>query len=94
MEEKIKNLKEQAMKKLEDIKNAQDVENIRVEFLGKKGEVVEILKNLKNVEQEKRKEVGEKANILREEIEKMIKEDRIVDSKILAVLTLYKNKIL
>lgn len=29
-----------------------------------------------------------------EEIEKMIKEDRIVDSKILAVLTLYKNKIL
>ena len=72
MEEKIKNLKEQAMKKLEDIKNAQDVENIRVEFLGKKGEVVEILKNLKNVEQEKRKEVGEKANILREEIEKMI----------------------
>lgn len=72
MEEKIKNLKEQAMKKLEEIKNAQDVENIRVEFLGKKGEVVEILKNLKNVEQEKRKEVGEKANILREEIEKMI----------------------
>ena len=36
MEEKIKNLKEQAMKKLEEIKNAQDVENLRVEFLGKK----------------------------------------------------------
>ena len=29
-----------------------------------------------------------------EEIENMIKEDKIVDSKILAVLTLYKNKIL
>ena len=29
-----------------------------------------------------------------EEIEKMIKEDQIIDSKILAVLTLYKNKIL
>lgn len=72
MEEKIKSLKEQAIKKLEEIKNAQDVENIRVEYLGKKGEVVEILKNLKNVEKEKRKEVGEKANILREEIEKMI----------------------
>ena len=72
MEEKIKSLKEQAIKKLEEIKSAQDVENIRVEYLGKKGEVVEILKNLKNVEKEKRKEVGEKANILREEIEKMI----------------------
>ena len=29
-----------------------------------------------------------------EEIENMIKEDKIIDSKILAVLTLYKNKIL
>lgn len=29
-----------------------------------------------------------------EEIEQMIKEDQIIDSKILAVLTLYKNKIL
>ena len=29
-----------------------------------------------------------------EEIENMIKEDQIIDSKILAVLTLYKNKIL
>ena len=28
------------------------------------------------------------------EIENMIKENKIVDSKILAVLTLYKNKIL
>ena len=72
MEDKIKSLKEQAIKKLEEIKNAQDVENIRVEYLGKKGEVVEILKNLKNVEKEKRKEIGEKANVLREEIEKLI----------------------
>ena len=72
MEEKIKSLKEQAIKKLEEIKNAQDVENIRVEYLGKKGEVVEILKNLKKKKKKKRKEVGEKANILREEIEKMI----------------------
>ena len=29
-----------------------------------------------------------------EEIEQMIKNDQIIDSKILAVLTLYKNKIL
>ncbi len=72
MEEKIAKLKDQVIKKMEEIKNAQDVENIRVEYLGKKGEVIEILKNLKNVEAEKRKEVGEKANILRVEIEKMI----------------------
>ena len=72
MEEKISLLKEQVAKKMSEIKNATDVENIRVEYLGKKGQVIEILKNLKNVEASKRKEVGEKANILRQEIEKMI----------------------
>ncbi len=72
MEEKISLLKEQVMEKMNKIKSAADVENIRVEYLGKKGEVVEILKNLKNVEASKRKEVGEKANKLREEIESMV----------------------
>lgn len=72
MEEKISLLKEQVAEKVAKIKSTADVENIRVEYLGKKGEVIEILKNLKNVEASKRKEVGEKANKLRVEIEKLI----------------------
>ncbi len=72
MEEKISLLKEQVAEKMAKIKSTADVENIRVEYLGKKGEVIEILKNLKNVEASKRKEVGEKANKLRVEIEKLI----------------------
>lgn len=72
MEEKISLLREEVVAKMNDVKTASDVENIRVEYLGKKGLVIEILKNLKNVEADKRKEVGEKANVLRVEIEKMI----------------------
>ncbi len=72
MDEKISNLREEALVKLNEAKNALDVENIRVEYLGKKGLVIEILKNLKNVEASHRKEVGEKANILRVEIENLI----------------------
>ncbi|MBR1884418.1 MAG: phenylalanine--tRNA ligase subunit alpha [Clostridia bacterium] len=72
MEEKILKLKEEILKKMSEIKSQVDVENLRVEYLGKKSEVVEILKNLKNVEESKRKEVGEKANSLRQEIEKMV----------------------
>lgn len=72
MEEKISLLKKQVIEKMEKVKSATDVENIRVEYLGKKGEVIEILKNLKNVEASKRKEVGEKANKLRVEIEGLI----------------------
>ena len=72
MEEKIALLKSQVKEKIAEIKSTSDAENIRVEYLGKKGEVIEILKNLKNVEASKRKEVGEKANKLRVEIEELI----------------------
>lgn len=72
MEEKISLLREQVKNKMNEIKDTNDVERIRVEYLGKKGEVIEILKNLKNVEASKRKEVGEKANKLRLEIESMV----------------------
>lgn len=72
MEEKISLLREQVNEKMSKVKSATDVENIRVEYLGKKGEVIEILKNLKTVEASKRKEIGERANKLRVEIEKLI----------------------
>ena len=72
MEEKISHLKEEVVEKMNQIKSAVDVENLRVEYLGKKGQVIDILKNLKNVAADKRKEVGEKANSLRVEIEEMI----------------------
>lgn len=72
MEEKLSLLRAQVKEKMNKIKSAADVENIRVEYLGKKGEVIDILKNLKNVEASKRKEVGEKANKLRVEIEELV----------------------
>ncbi len=77
MEEKITLLKEKVVAKMKEVRTTADVENIRVEYLGKKGEVIEILKNLKNVEASKRKEVGEKANILRVEIVKMIEDKKL-----------------
>ena len=47
MEEKIALLKSQVKEKIAEIKSTSDAENIRVEYLGKKGEVIEILKNLR-----------------------------------------------
>ena len=51
----------------------------------------------KSVKQERHLDSDEVIDLMYlslEEIEQMIKEDQIVDSKILAVLTLYKNKML
>ena len=47
MEEKISRLKEQVAEKMAKIKSTAYVENIRVEYLGKKGEVIEIFKKFK-----------------------------------------------
>lgn len=76
MEEKILELKEQIEGDISVVKSYADVEKLRVEYLGKKGKVIEILKNLKNVEESKRKEIGNKANALREHIEDLIEKKK------------------
>lgn len=76
MEENIEKLGQKIKEKINSIKSMADAESVRVEALGKKGEVIEILKNLKNVEESKRKEVGEKANKLRVEIEELIEKKK------------------
>ncbi len=72
MESKLSNLKEQIINKMNDVKTSADIEKIRVEFLGKKGKLIDILKNIKNVEASKRKEIGEKTNLLKVEVENLI----------------------
>lgn len=76
MEEKIKKIKEDVKNHLDECKTNASVEEIRVKYLGKKGEIVEILKNLKNVEESKRKEYAMLANKLKSDIESKIEEKK------------------
>ena len=41
MKEKLKELQELALKKIEDAKSSSDLEEIRVKFLGKKGNLLQ-----------------------------------------------------
>ena len=83
MEEKIKLLKEEAIKNLNDAKTTEELENLRVKYLGKKGELVELLKSLKDLDVEQRKEIGKKANEVRDLIEKeySLKKERIAEEE-------------
>mgnify|MGYP001046351439 FL=1 len=72
MLEKINSLKEEAKRKILEVKTSEDIEALRIEYLGKKGKVIEILKNLKLVEQSKRKEIASSANSLRQKIEEEV----------------------
>ena len=70
MVERINELKLQAKERISLASSSNDIENLRVEYLGKKGKVVEILKDLKNIKPEKRKEIAMVANQAKDEIER------------------------
>ncbi len=68
----IENLDTLKKKALSDIGIATDekaLDEIRVRYVGRKGELTEILKSLKDLSLEKRRLLGPKANALRQELE-------------------------
>ncbi|MBQ9416447.1 MAG: phenylalanine--tRNA ligase subunit alpha [Clostridia bacterium] len=63
-------LKEEALKSIED--ESADMEEVRVRFLGKKGKLTSILRNMGSLSPEERPRIGQIANEVRASIEKMI----------------------
>jgi phenylalanyl-tRNA synthetase alpha chain len=72
MLENLEKIKAQFYKKLNAVNENDDLEKIRVAFLGKKGLVTEELKNLRNLAAKEKKAVGMQANALKNEIEQSI----------------------
>ena len=54
--------------KLRAVTDAQELESIRVEFLGKKGSVTDLLKGMKALSGEEKKSFGQLVNELKNEI--------------------------
>ena len=67
-------VKQQLEAELEKAADVNEVENIRVAYLGKKGYITELLKNLKDLKGEQKKEFGQKINILKAEADAKITE--------------------
>ncbi len=74
MDEKIKSLKQQLNSELQKIQSLVDLEKIRVSYLGKKGCVTDLLKGMKELSNEERKEFGKKVNELKGTVAKAIEE--------------------
>jgi len=84
MEEKFKEIRENVRKKLNEIANLQELQELKVNYLGKKGEITSMLKGLGNMSPEERPIFGQKVNDLREEIEANIqKYEKELKNKIL-----------
>lgn len=74
MIEKFEEIRAQAIKELNDIKDKAELESLRVAKLGKKGVITGILKQMGSLSPEERPVVGQKANKLRAELEQLISE--------------------
>ncbi|SDJ63643.1 phenylalanyl-tRNA synthetase, alpha subunit [Jeotgalicoccus aerolatus] len=60
--------------KLSAVDNSKALSDLRVEYLGKKGKVTGLMKEMKNLSNEERPAYGQKVNVLRNEIETAIAE--------------------
>ena len=67
-------LKLRFSEKIAAAKASADVEQLRIEFLGKKGAVSALMQELRNVPNDKKKEAGQKINEIKQLIEKTIAE--------------------
>lgn len=74
MKAKIGEIKESAIKEIKTSENLQNLNDIRVMYLGKKGKLTEILRSMGGLSAEERPVIGSIVNEAREEIEKLINE--------------------
>ncbi len=76
MKEKLRQIRELAMEKIAQSEELQQLNDVRVAFLGKKGELTAVLKGMKNVSPEERPMVGQMVNETRVIIEEKLEETR------------------
>lgn len=66
MKEKLEQIRLEALRALEDTRAAADLEALRVKYLGKKGELTAVLKQMGSLSAEERPVIGQLANDVRE----------------------------
>ncbi len=76
MKEKLEQIKAEAVRQIQNSDGLAKLNDVRVAFLGKKGELTAVLKGMKDVLPEERPMVGQLVNETRESIEKLIEETK------------------
>ena len=74
MKEKLKAIREEAVSKILESENLDKLNEIRVAYVGKKGQLTEVLKGMKDVAPEDRPKVGQMVNETRAAIEEKMDE--------------------
>jgi phenylalanyl-tRNA synthetase alpha chain len=88
MEDKIRQIKEEAIKVIQEAQTLPSLDEARIRYLGKKSELMEALRSLGEIEPQQRPVVGAEVNQAKEAIEQALR-----DRKILLFTSEQKKKI-
>ena len=73
LKDQIESLGKEAVELIKKVESLDKLNSLRVEYLGKKGKLKTILKTLGKLSPEERKEIGQLANRIKEQLEDLIK---------------------
>lgn len=93
MKEKLQSIKEKALAQINSSDSLDRLNEIRVAYLGKKGELTEVLKGMKEVAAEDRPMVGQLVNETRSAIEEMLEQTKTKMAKKLREIQMEKETI-
>lgn len=74
MKEKIAKIKENSIKEISQCEEEKQLNELKVKYLGKKGELTVILRGMGNLSAEERPIIGSLVNQVRDELESLIQE--------------------
>lgn len=74
MKEKLENIKKEALDSISNLKNLKDTNDLKVNYLGKKGLITEFTNYLKELPVEEKKEFGKLLNEVKNEVSEKIEE--------------------
>ena len=75
MQEKAEQMKNSLLEEMNSINKIQDLIELKSRYLGKSGQITELTKNMKDLSIDERKEVGKIANILKNEVTKILSDN-------------------
>lgn len=82
LEQKILTLKTLALEEIKKATNEKEAVALKVKYLGRKSELNEILKGLKDLSSEEKRKIGHLANTVKDEIiDELIKTEKLITSK-------------
>ena len=76
MKEEIENLKKQALEELTNSKSSKELNDLRVKYLGRKGELTGLLRGMGSLSPEERPKMGALVNSAKQEIENEIQDEQ------------------